>query len=112
MPQSGGERRQVRLLGQPGQLAAAGVVGQQRHRHAERHLAPPVRADVAEVERLINTKFDEMRDTLEAYRTHGRAAALELMRTDFGVLTMRRIDDRVRNIQKAETASILQASES
>jgi len=34
------------------------------------------------------------------------------MRTDFGVLTMRRIDDRVRNIEKAETASILQASES
>jgi signal transduction histidine kinase len=75
--------------------------------------APPaVRADVADVERLINVKFQEMRDTLEAYRTHGRSAALELMRTDFGVLTMRRIDDRVRNIQKAETASILQASES
>ena len=34
--------------------------------------APPVRADVAEVERLINTKFDEMRDTLETYRTRGR----------------------------------------
>ena len=71
-----------------------------------------VRADVADVEGLINAKFQEMRDTLEAYRTRGRAAALELMRTDFGVLTMRRIDDRARSIEKAETASILQASES
>jgi signal transduction histidine kinase len=73
--------------------------------------APPaLRTDVAEVERLIDAKFQEMRETLEAYRTRGRAAALELMRTDFGVLTMRQIDDRVRNIEKAETASILQAS--
>src|SRR5690242_1135065 len=75
--------------------------------------APPaVRADVAELERLLNEKFEEMRDTLEAYRTRGRAAALELMRTDVGMLTMRRIDDRVRNIDKAVTADILQASES
>lgn len=73
--------------------------------------APPVRSDVEEVERLINAKFDEMRRTLEAYRTRGRAAALELIRTDFGVLTMRRIDDRVRTIEKAGTADILQASE-
>ena len=75
--------------------------------------APPgVRADVAEVEKLINEKFDEMRETLEAYRTHGRAAALELMRTDVGVLTMQKIDDRVRDIEKAGTADILQASAS
>jgi len=72
---------------------------------------PAVLVDVEEVERLINAKFDEMRRTLEAYRTRGRAAALELMRTDFGVLTMRRIDDRVRSIEKAGTADILQASE-
>ncbi len=75
--------------------------------------APPaLRADAAEVERLTNEKFEEMRDTLEVYRTRGRAAALELIRTDFGVLTMRRIDDRVRSIEKAGTADILQASES
>src|SRR5690242_3834140 len=75
--------------------------------------APPgERADVAEVARLMNAKFHEMRDTLEAYRTRGRAAALELMRTDVGMLTMQRIDDRVRSIGKASTADILQASES
>jgi signal transduction histidine kinase len=73
--------------------------------------ATSVRTDIAEVERLVNAKFAEMRDTLEAYRTRGRAAALELMRTDIGVLTMRRIDDRVRSVEKSETANILQASE-
>ena len=72
---------------------------------------PAVRADVAEVENLVNAKFAEMRDTLEAYRTRGRAAALELMRTDVGVLTMRRIDDRVRSIDQSETANILLASD-
>jgi signal transduction histidine kinase len=64
------------------------------------------------VENLVNAKFAEMRETLEAYRTRGRAAALELMRTDVGVLTMRRIDDRVRSIDKSETANILLASQS
>ena len=44
-PQPGREGRQIRLLRQPGQAAAAGVVGQQRHRHAERHLTPPVILD-------------------------------------------------------------------
>src|SRR6516165_8150803 len=73
---------------------------------------PAVHTDIVEVERLVNEKFAEMRDTLEAYRTRGRAAALELMRTDVGVLTMRRIDDRVRSIEKSETANILQASAS
>jgi signal transduction histidine kinase len=72
---------------------------------------PAVRADVAEVEKLVNEKFAEMRDTLEAYRTRGRAAALELMRSDVGVLTMRRIDDRVRSVEQSETTNILKASE-
>src|SRR6516165_4977380 len=70
------------------------------------------RADVGEVSRLVNAKFQEMRETLEAYRTRGRGAALELMRTDIGMLTMRRIDDRVRTTDKAGTADILQASQS
>jgi signal transduction histidine kinase len=75
--------------------------------------APPaVRAEVAEVERLISEKFGEMRDTLEAYRTRGRPAALDLMRTDYGLLTMRRIDDRVRAIEKSGTEEVLAASAS
>ncbi len=69
------------------------------------------RAQVAEVSMLINTKFQEMRATLEAYRTRGRAAALELVRSDVGMLTMQRIDDRVRSIDKRSTADILEASQ-
>ncbi|MBV8308230.1 MAG: CHASE3 domain-containing protein, partial [Gammaproteobacteria bacterium] len=74
--------------------------------------APAVRAQVADVEALVNLKFGEMRDTLEAYRTRGRAAALELVRTDYGMVTMRRIDDRVRAMQKAGTTEVLEASAS
>jgi steroid 5-alpha reductase family enzyme len=44
-PQLGRERRQVRLLGQPGQRTVTGVVAEQRHRHAKRHLTPPVGLD-------------------------------------------------------------------
>jgi signal transduction histidine kinase len=69
------------------------------------------RAQVAEVSTMINTKFQEMRATLEAYRTRGRAAALELVRSDVGMLTMQRIDDRVRSIEKRSTADILEASQ-
>ena len=44
-PQLSRERLQIGLLGQPRQVAAGRVVGQQRDRHAERYLAPPVRLD-------------------------------------------------------------------
>ncbi|HKD52910.1 MAG TPA: CHASE3 domain-containing protein [Steroidobacteraceae bacterium] len=72
----------------------------------------PVRTDVAEVQKLSNTKFAEMRASLELFRTRGRTAAIDLMRTDIGANTMVQIDDRVRSIQKAETNNILQASRS
>jgi signal transduction histidine kinase len=74
--------------------------------------AAPVRADVAEVERLSNAKFTEMRATLELFRTRGRAAAVDLMRTDVGANLMTQLDDRVRSIQQAEASNILQASTS
>jgi len=66
---------------------------------------------VAELRRLSDTKFTEMRETLELFRTRGRSAAIQLIRTDAGALLMEQIDERVRSIQKAETGSILQASE-
>ncbi len=93
---------------------AAGTLPQALSQLEQAYAGAPAaeRADVAEVARLVNAKFQEMRATLEAYRTRGRAAALELMRTDVGMLTMQRIDDRVRTIDKASTADILQASES
>jgi signal transduction histidine kinase len=74
--------------------------------------AAPVRADVAEVKRLSNAKFAEMRATLELFRTRGRAAAVDLMRTDVGANFMTQLDDRVRSIQQAEASNILQASAS
>jgi signal transduction histidine kinase len=72
----------------------------------------PMRTDVAEVQKLSNDKFTEMRAALELFRTRGRNAAIDLMRTDIGANTMVQIDDRVRGIQKAETNNILQASRS
>ena len=75
--------------------------------------APPsVLSDVEDLKRLSDTKFTEMRDTLEMFRTRGRGAAVQLIRTDAGALLMEQIDDRVRSIQKAETSNILEASHS
>ena len=72
----------------------------------------PVRADAAEVKRLSNAKFEEMRATLELFRKRGRAAAVDLMRTDVGADLMTQLDDRVRIMQQAEASSVLQASSS
>jgi signal transduction histidine kinase len=72
----------------------------------------PVRSDVEELKRLSDTKFDEMRETLELFRTRGRGAAVQLIRTDSGALLMEQIDDRVRTIHQAETSNILEASRS
>jgi signal transduction histidine kinase len=74
--------------------------------------APAVRTDVAEVKRLSTAKFAEMRATLELFRTRGRAAAVDLMRTDVGADLMTQLDDRVRTLQQAEAGSVLQASSS
>jgi signal transduction histidine kinase len=74
--------------------------------------AAPVRADVAEVRRLSDAKFAEMRAALELFRTRGRAAAVDLMRTDVGADLMSQLDDHVRSLQQAEATSVLQASSS
>ena len=71
-----------------------------------------VRADVTELARLSRLKFQEMSDTLALYRERGRSAAIALIRTDFGLLTMREISDRVGRVETAETDDILQASRS
>jgi signal transduction histidine kinase len=74
--------------------------------------AAPLRADVAEVKRLSIAKFAEMHATLELFRTRGRAAAIDLMRTDVGADLMSQLDDHVRSLQQAEASSVLQASSS
>jgi signal transduction histidine kinase len=72
--------------------------------------SPPTRADIGEVLRLTGEKFAEMHAALELFRTEGRSAAVELIRTDVGAMAMTQIDDRVRRIQKHETDMMLQAS--
>jgi signal transduction histidine kinase len=73
---------------------------------------PNTRAKVVGIASLSRSKFAEMAETLDLYRQRGRGAATELIRTDFGQHTMVQITDRVRQIQKAETADMLEASRS
>ena len=73
---------------------------------------PGIRADVSELGRLSHLKFQEMNETLTLYRDRGRSAAISLIRTDFGLRTMREISDRLGRVEAAETEDILQASRS
>ena len=71
-----------------------------------------VRSDVEQVAKLTQTKFDEMGETLQLYRSSGRAAAVALIRTDFGQQTMAQISEYAGRIRAAETADMLNASHS
>jgi signal transduction histidine kinase len=72
----------------------------------------PSRTDIEQIERLSDAKFTEMRQTLEVFRTRGRAAAVQLIRTDVGVEIMTQIDDLARKIQAEQTNEVLEASHS
>ena len=75
--------------------------------------APPaLHVDIGQVERLSDTKFAEMRATLDLFRTRGRAAAVDLIRADVGMHTMTRIEELVGRIEAEETSEVLQASRS
>jgi signal transduction histidine kinase len=71
---------------------------------------PPTHSDVAELEQLSKAKFDEMRSTIEAFGIRGRAAALEMIRTDVGDSTMSQIDELVRKIEAHDSTEALEAS--
>ncbi len=71
---------------------------------------PNVQADVDEITKLNRSKFAEMRETLDLYRTRGRGAAIALIRSDYGQRTMSQISQRVGRIQAAETYDMLDAS--
>jgi signal transduction histidine kinase len=71
---------------------------------------PAVRADIERVQRLGDAKFAEMRKTLELFRTRGRAAAVALIRTDAGALTMTQFEELVAKIQAQEAGEVLQTS--
>jgi signal transduction histidine kinase len=74
--------------------------------------AAPSRGDIGQIERLCDAKFTEMRQTIEVFRTRGRAAAVQLIRTDVGVQTMTQIEDLARKIQAEQTSEVLEASRS
>jgi signal transduction histidine kinase len=74
--------------------------------------AGPLRADIGQIQRLSDAKFTEMRQTLEVFRTRGRAASVQLIRTDVGVQTMTQINDLARKIQAEQTNEMLEASRS
>ncbi len=73
---------------------------------------PAVRADIDEVGRLSQGKLEEMKQTLDLYRTHGSNTAIGLMRTDVGLWTMTEVSQRIRKIQAAESDQMLLASHS
>jgi signal transduction histidine kinase len=72
--------------------------------------SPPVHAEVDEIERLSAVKLDELGQTLRLYRLQGADAAIGLVRTDTGELTMTHIGDRAGRLQTLETQNMLAAS--
>lgn len=68
------------------------------------------RGNVEKLEQLSNTKFEEMRHTIDLFATRGRAAALEVIRSDEGATTMAEIDGVVDRIVQLESAEALDAS--
>jgi signal transduction histidine kinase len=92
------EEASAKLAGARAQLDAAFTAGTAK------------REDVTQLERLSETKFDEMRATIELFGTRGRAAALQMIRSDAGETTMTQIDDLVARIQLRETNEALLAA--
>ena len=70
----------------------------------------PIRSDVVQLEQLSDAKFDDMRSSIEAFGIRGRAAALEVIRTDLGASTMSQIDDLVRKLEAHDSAEAVAAS--
>jgi len=71
---------------------------------------PATRADVAQLAHLSRAKFGELRQSVEVFATRGRPAALNLIRTDVGELTMTQIDDLVGKIQLFESSEALESA--
>jgi len=95
----------------PFQQASAGFDGAlQRLDAAYSAAGAAERSDIAQLRQLSNAKFDEMRQTIELFGIRGRAAALELIRTDVGASAMSQIDDLVRKIGALDSAEAVEAT--
>jgi signal transduction histidine kinase len=68
------------------------------------------RADIEELKHLSDAKFTEMRSTVELFAIHGRAAAMEMIRTDSGEQFMTQFDDLARKIAAQDGNDVLSAS--
>ena len=93
---------------------AAGNFPQALRRLDESYADAPLglRADSDEVRALSQKKFDELRTTLETFRTQGKAAAIEQIRSETGLHTMEQLDDRVRGIRTRGTRVLLESTRS
>ncbi len=70
----------------------------------------PSRTDIATLRQLSDAKFSEMLETIELFASRGRAAALQVIRTDQGTATMTQIDDLAVRIGEFENVETLKAS--
>lgn len=70
----------------------------------------PARTDIATLRQLSDAKFSEMLETIELFASRGRAAALQVIRTDQGAATMTQIDDLAVRIGELENVETLEAS--
>ena len=68
------------------------------------------RADIEELKHLSDAKFAEMRSTVEQFAIHGRAAAMQIIRTDTGEQFMTQIDDLRQRIAAQDSNAVLSAS--
>ncbi len=93
------------------QAAADFALAVQRLDTAYAGASAVMRADVEQLKHLSDSKFDEMRQTIELFAMRGRAAALQVIRTDQGATTMTQIDDLAAKIQQRESGEALEASQ-
>jgi signal transduction histidine kinase len=69
-----------------------------------------LRADVAQLEHLSDSKFDEMRQSIVLFAMQGKAAAMQVIRTGQGAQTMAEIDALSDKIEGVESTEELDAS--
>jgi signal transduction histidine kinase len=106
------------LVGEPSYLApyldALPKLATAEHRLDEVSIASNAGAnsDVARIHQLSEVKRSEMAESLDLYHRRGRAAALELIRSELGKQTMTEITALIRRIEAEESSDIVTASRS
>lgn len=118
LTQAESSQRGYILLGEPKYLApyneALPKLAQAQHRLDEVSVGASAEdlADITRIHELTDAKLAEMDETLALYRLHGRAAALDLIRTDLGRQTMSSVTALIQHTQASESNEIVEASRS